>query len=339
MRWLAYWRACSPTTTCTCAPTTRTTPPERYFTAENVDRYLAAARRGRDRRARRLRARLPLHARRSSSGATRSGSEQARRRPRRLLRVRAHDAAAARDRDGLRARRARTGSPTCSTRTTSTTWSARSTSSATAPSTTTATTSGRRSATPTRSGAATSSARRGWPAPASSTSSPTPTWSRSGAPAGPLPERDPRFHYEPAVEAIAESGSRSRSRPPGCASRSARSTRRRAFAEMCVEAGRRLRALLRRPRCPEQVGFGYDRGARVHARLGDRARSRVFERPRAAARAARRCRAAPMSVRVGIGYDSHRFAEGRRAGARRGRDRARARPRRATPTPTSSPTR
>ncbi len=35
--------ACSPTTTCTCARTTGDTPPERYFTRENVDRYLAAA--------------------------------------------------------------------------------------------------------------------------------------------------------------------------------------------------------------------------------------------------------------------------------------------------------
>ena len=44
-------------------------------------------------------------------------------------------------------------------------------------------------------------------------------------------------------------------------------------------------------------------------------------------------------ARVGIGYDSHRFAAGRPAGPRRGRDRARARASRATPTPTSSPTR
>ena len=49
------------------------TPPERYFTAENVERYLAGGGGGRDRGAGRLRARLPLHARRSSSGATPSG--------------------------------------------------------------------------------------------------------------------------------------------------------------------------------------------------------------------------------------------------------------------------
>ena len=36
--------------------------------------------------------------------------------------------------------------------------------------------------------------------------SPIPTSSRSGAPAGPAPERDPRRYWEPAVEAIAEAG-------------------------------------------------------------------------------------------------------------------------------------
>ena len=108
---------------------------ERYFTAENVDRYLEAAARGRDRGARRLRARPPLHRRARDLGPPVLARERARR-PRRLLRVRTHDAAAARDRDGLRARAARTGSPTCSTRTTSTTSSARSTSSATGRSTT-----------------------------------------------------------------------------------------------------------------------------------------------------------------------------------------------------------
>ena len=49
-------------------------------------------------------------------------------------------------------------------------------------------------------------ARRGRPQRASSTSSPTPTWSRSGATRRPRPTRDPRFYYEPAVEAIAETG-------------------------------------------------------------------------------------------------------------------------------------
>ena len=36
-------RACSPTTTCTCGPDDDDTPPERYFTEANVDRYLEAA--------------------------------------------------------------------------------------------------------------------------------------------------------------------------------------------------------------------------------------------------------------------------------------------------------
>ena len=44
MRWLAYRHVVLPTTTSTCAPDDDDRPPEREaFTAENVDRYLAAA--------------------------------------------------------------------------------------------------------------------------------------------------------------------------------------------------------------------------------------------------------------------------------------------------------
>ncbi len=81
--------ACSPTITCTCAPMTSARRDE-HFTDENVERYLAAAERARDRRARRLRARLPLHPGAGLLAPPLLGEPGARR-PRRLLRVRPHD--------------------------------------------------------------------------------------------------------------------------------------------------------------------------------------------------------------------------------------------------------
>ena len=67
------------------------TPPERYFTAENVERYLEAAASRRDRGARRLRARLPLRrGARALAPSVLAGAGK--RRPRRLLRVRPQDA-------------------------------------------------------------------------------------------------------------------------------------------------------------------------------------------------------------------------------------------------------
>ena len=63
----------------------------------------------------------------------------------------------------------------------------------------------------------------------------------------PAPDGDPRRYYEPAVEAMLEPASPWRSPPPGCASRSARSTRRAAFLEMAVDAGLPDRAVERRP--------------------------------------------------------------------------------------------
>ena len=83
----------------------------------------------------------------------------------------------------------------------------------------------------------------------------------------------------------------------------------RAFAEMCVEAGA-VFALSSDAHLPEQVGYGYDRALAFLAELGV-GEIAVFERrerrlePLGAGR-----ELSPMSV--GIGYDSHRFAEGRR---------------------------
>ena len=220
------------------------------------------------------------------------------RRPRRLLRVRAHDAAAARDRGRLRPRRRGPHRERCSRPATSTTWSARSTSSAT---------------------------------PAPWTTARYDVWETIGDPdelwrryfewiaevarsglfdilahpdlvkvwgdARPLPERDPRPTTSPRSRRSPRAGSRSRSRPPACASRSARSTRSRAFAEMCVEAGAAF-ALSSDAHAPEQVGFGYDAALEFLAELGVE-RDLRLRGPRArglrAARPSRRGRAGGSS--------------------------------------------
>jgi histidinol-phosphatase (PHP family) len=74
----------------------------------------------------------------------------------------------------------------------------------------------------------------------------------------PRPERDPRFHYEPAIEAIAESGiavevsTAGLRRPVGELYPATR------FAEMCVDAGAAF-ALSSDAHLPEDVGRDYDR--------------------------------------------------------------------------------
>ncbi len=226
---------------------------ERYFTAENVDRYLAAAAAagieelGVSEHVYRFRQALDLW-------TPPALGRKRRRRPRRLLRVRPRHAAAARGRVRLRPRRRGADRGAAGARATSTTSSARSTSSAraTPPSTTTASTSGRATATPTRSGAATSRRSPPAPAPASSTSSPTPTWSRSGARARPLPERDLRTFYEPAVEAIAESGIAVEISTAGLRKPVGELYPSRRLRRDVRRGRRRLRALLRRP--PARAG-------------------------------------------------------------------------------------
>ena len=118
----------------------------------------------------------------------------------------------------------------------------------------------------------------------------------------PLPDRDPRAYYEPAIEAIAESGVAVELSTAGL---------RKPVGELYpspglrrdVRRGRRLlRPLLRRP--PARAG-------RIRLREGDR----VPRGPRGGGDL--RLRAPPAATgahrmsRVGIGYDSHRFAEGR----------------------------
>jgi histidinol-phosphatase (PHP family) len=72
----------------------------------------------------------------------------------------------------------------------------------------------------------------------------------------PLPERDPRHYYEPAVEAIAESGIAVEISTAGLRKPVGELYPAPAFAEMCVEAGAAF-ALSSDAHLPEQVGFGY----------------------------------------------------------------------------------
>ncbi len=126
----------------------------------------------------------------------------------------------------------------------------------------------------------------------------------------PLPERDPRHYYEPAVEAIAESGIAVEVSTAGLRKPVGEIYPAPAFAEMCVEAGAPLLALLRRPparagRLRLRPGAGLPRRARRRARSPSSRAGAARLEPLGAGSA----RIEPMSV--GIGYDSHRFAEGR----------------------------
>ncbi|MGI8460338.1 MAG: histidinol-phosphatase HisJ family protein [Solirubrobacterales bacterium] len=75
--------------------------------------------------------------------------------------------------------------------------------------------------------------------------------------ARPLPERDPRYFYEPAVEAVAESQIAVEVSTAGLRKPVAEIYPARALAEMCVDAGAPF-ALSSDAHLPEHVGFGYD---------------------------------------------------------------------------------
>jgi histidinol-phosphatase (PHP family) len=83
----------------------------------------------------------------------------------------------------------------------------------------------------------------------------------------PSPARDRRFHYEPAVEAIAESGIAVEVSTAGLRKPVGEIYPSREFAEMCVEAGADF-ALSSDAHAPDQVGFGYDRAIEFLAGLG-----------------------------------------------------------------------
>ncbi len=120
----------------------------------------------------------------------------------------------------------------------------------------------------------------------------------------PGPERDPAALLRARRRGDRRGrASRSRSRPPGLRKPIGEMYPAAAFAELCVEAGIPF-TLSSDAHRPEEVGYAYERGGRVHEGPRDRGDLRV-RRPRANPGAAR------MSARVGIGYDSHRLAEGR----------------------------
>ena len=85
--------------------------------------------------------------------------------------------------------------------------------------------------------------------------------------ARPLPERDLRHFYEPAVEAIAESGIAVEVSTAGLRKPVGELYPARGFAEMCVEAGAPF-ALSSDAHLPEQVGFAYDRAVEFLDSLG-----------------------------------------------------------------------
>jgi histidinol-phosphatase (PHP family) len=83
----------------------------------------------------------------------------------------------------------------------------------------------------------------------------------------PQPERDSRFHYEPLVEAIAESGIAVEVSTAGLRKPVGEIYPARALAEMCVEAGADF-ALSSDAHVPDQVGYGYDQALGLLESLG-----------------------------------------------------------------------
>jgi histidinol-phosphatase (PHP family) len=83
----------------------------------------------------------------------------------------------------------------------------------------------------------------------------------------PLPEKDPRHYYEPAVEAVAESGIAVEVSTAGLRKHVGELYPSPAFAEMCVDAGASF-ALSSDAHAPDQVGFGYDQALQFLADLG-----------------------------------------------------------------------
>jgi histidinol-phosphatase (PHP family) len=105
----------------------------------------------------------------------------------------------------------------------------------------------------------------------------------------PAPGRDPRFYYEPAAEAIAASGIAVELSTAGLRKPVGELYPAPAFAELLAEAGVPF-ALSSDAHLPEQVGFGYDRATELLERLGV-GEICVFE--------GRRRRLEPLGLRVG----------------------------------------
>jgi histidinol-phosphatase (PHP family) len=83
----------------------------------------------------------------------------------------------------------------------------------------------------------------------------------------PWPERDPRFHYEPAVEAIAEAGIAVEVSTAGLRKPVGEMYPSRELCEMCVDAGAAF-AISSDAHAPEQVGYEYRRATDMLRDLG-----------------------------------------------------------------------
>jgi histidinol-phosphatase (PHP family) len=83
----------------------------------------------------------------------------------------------------------------------------------------------------------------------------------------PAPQRDPRFHYEPLVEAIGESGIAVEVSTAGLRKPVGEIYPARAFVEMCIEAGAEF-ALSSDAHAPDQVGYAYDDAIEFLSSLG-----------------------------------------------------------------------
>jgi histidinol-phosphatase (PHP family) len=106
--------------------------------------------------------------------------------------------------------------------------------------------------------------------------------------ARPLPSRDPRFFYEPAIEAIADSGIAGEISSAGLRKPVGELYPADAFIEMCLEVGA-VFALSSDAHLPEQVGYGYTQALETLTGLGVKEIC-VFE--------GRRRRMAPLGARV-----------------------------------------
>jgi histidinol-phosphatase (PHP family) len=83
----------------------------------------------------------------------------------------------------------------------------------------------------------------------------------------PQPTRDPRFYYEPAVEAIADTGIAVEVSTAGWRKPVSELYPADGFAEMCVDAGAAF-ALSSDAHVPEHVGYAYDRAVETVRRWG-----------------------------------------------------------------------
>ena len=300
----------------------------------NAERYRAAAERARDRRAGRLRTHLPLRA-----GARRLAAPVLARATRTTTSTTTARSCASRPTCGWASRPTsspapRTAWPTCSRRATSTTSSARCTSS--------------------RDGAVDMDDYSVWDSGAQRRGDlaallrddrrgraqrpvrhPRPPRPREGL--GRASARCPRATCAATTSwrsrRSPSRASRSRSRPPGCASRSASSIRRRRSWRCAWRRARRSRS----PATPTARG----RRRRATSRRSSCSASSACAScacSSAASGAWSRSGDEPRVIAAGIGYDSHRLRRRPAAGPRRRRDPARAAASTATPTPTCSPT-